>query len=105
MVVFTDYEGRFIRLTDERWRHIEQHPEMRGFWHALAETLSEPEIVVESLSDPEATLYYRFYSQTIVGGKHLCVVAKNWRRDDAFMVTAYLTDRVKKGNVLWRRQP
>jgi hypothetical protein len=103
MVVLTDYEGRSVRLTDERWRHVEEHPEMRGLQQALAETLLEPEIVVESASDPEATLHYRFYRHTVVGGKHLCVVVKN-RGDDAYVVTAYLTDRVKKGIVLWRRE-
>jgi len=25
--------------------------------------------------------------------------------DDAFVVTAYLTDRIKKGDILWRREP
>jgi hypothetical protein len=39
----------------------------------------------------------------MVGGKHLCVVVKV-RQDDAFVVTAYLTDRVKKGTVLWPKE-
>jgi len=26
--IFTDYKGRKIRLTEERWRHILSHPEM-----------------------------------------------------------------------------
>ena len=100
MTILSDYEGRSIRLTDERWRHIEEHPEMMGLRRAVAETLSEPEAVVQSASDPLARLYYRFYHRTMVGGTHLCVVVKV-RQNDAFVVTAYLTDRVKKGNVLW----
>ncbi|HUI40471.1 MAG TPA: hypothetical protein VL523_00730 [Terriglobia bacterium] len=74
---------------------------MLGLRGALAETLREPEIVVESASDAEARLYYRFYHRTMVGGKHLCVVVKT-RRDDAFVVTAYLTDRVQRGTILWQ---
>jgi hypothetical protein len=103
MLVLTDYEGRSVRLTDERWRHIEEHPEMVGLGEAVAETLREPEVVIASPSDPLARLYYRFYHRTMVGGKHLCVVVKV-REDDAFVETAYLTDRLKKGTVLWPKE-
>jgi hypothetical protein len=103
MVILADYEGRSIRLTDERWRHIEEHPEMIGLRRAVAETLREPEAVIQSASDPLPRLYYRFYHRTMVGGKHLCVVVKV-RLEDAFIVTAYLTDRVKRGTVLWPKE-
>ena len=43
---------------------------------AATETLAGPEQVVQSISDPEARLYYRFYARTLMGGKHLCVVVK-----------------------------
>ncbi len=39
----------------------------------------------------------------MVGGEHLCVVVKIVI-DDAFVVTAYLTDRVKKGTLLWPKK-
>ena len=100
MADLVDYEGRAIRLTEERWRHISEHPEMAGMREALTETLRAPDTVVESASDPAARLYYRFYHRTIVGGKDLCVVVK-LADQAAFVVTAYLTDQVKKGRVLW----
>ena len=103
MLVLTDYEGRTVRLTDERWRHAEEHPEMVGLRGAVAETIREPESVIQSASDPTARLYYRFYHRTMVGGKHLCVVVKV-RQDDAFVVTAYLTNRAKKGTILWPKE-
>ena len=37
------------------------------------------------------------------GGKDLCVVVKIVI-DDAFVVAAYLTDRVKKGTLLWPKK-
>jgi hypothetical protein len=100
VIVLTDYEGRSIRLTDERWDHIKEHPEMVGLQEAVAETLRQPETVIESPSDPLAKLYYRFYHGTMVGGKYVCVVVKVVAVD-AFVVTAYLTDRVKKGASVW----
>jgi len=67
---------------------------------AIAQTLADPDCVIQSLSDPAVHLYHRYYEGTPVGGKHLCVVVKVLP-DDAFVVTSYLTDSVKKGIVLW----
>ena len=100
MRTLRDYEGREIRLTDERIAHILEHPEMVGLEDAIGETLARPQRVVPSLSDPQARLYYRWYVGTRVGDKYLCVVVKVVG-DDAFVLTAYLTDTIKKGHQLW----
>ncbi|HEV2498886.1 MAG TPA: hypothetical protein VGY31_04805 [Terriglobia bacterium] len=103
MDLLSDYEGRSIRFTEERWSHIAQHPEMTGIRGVVEETLRDPEAVVESLSDPSARLYYRYYQPTMVGGKYLCTVVK-LTGVDAFVITSYLTDRVKGGKVLWPKE-
>ena len=100
MKILRDFEGREIRLTEERLKHILEHPEMSGRVHAIEETLAHPEKVVQSLSDPSAHLYYRFYLGTRVGDKYLCVIVKLKDRE-AFVLTAYLTDSIKKGETLW----
>ena len=97
---FHDFQGLVIRLTGERRAHILGHPEMAPMEAAIEETLVRPERVVQSFSDPHARLYYRFYFRTIVGGKYLCVVVKILD-DDAFVLTAYLTDRIKRGIPIW----
>ena len=103
MKSFRDYEGRVIRLTDERLNHILEHPEMRPMGRAIEETLANPEAVIQSMSDPEAHLYYRLYYGTRVGDKHLCVVAKVTQQD-AFVLTAYLTNSIKKGERIWLKK-
>jgi molybdopterin synthase catalytic subunit len=103
MRVIHDYQGAPIRLTDERLAHILEHPEMVGLESAIEQTLARPETVIESFSDPQARLYYRFYVGTRVGDKYLCVVVKI-SRDDAFVLTAYLTDRVKRGAQIWPQE-
>ena len=80
--------------------HILEHPEMAGFEAAIQETLEYPEQVIQSLSDNRVRLHYRFYSATCVSGKFLCVVVKKGT-NDSFVVTAYLTDKVKKGEMVW----
>jgi hypothetical protein len=104
MRILHDHEGLAIRLTDERLAHILAHPEMAEMGEAIEETLLRPERVVESFSDPQAKLYYRSYLATLVGDKFLCVVVK-LAGADAFVLTAYLTDRIKRGFPLWPRNP
>jgi len=102
MRLLSDYEGRLLRLTHEREVHILTHPEMADMEPALEEALAGPDSVVESNSDPTVRLYYRRFLETPVGDKFLCVVVKVIEVD-AFVITAYLTDKVKQGRILWER--
>jgi len=98
--ILKDFRDRAVRMTEERQAHIAEHPEMRGLEGALAETLREPSLVIESHTDAAAELLYRFYFGTRVGDKWLCVVVK-YAAEDAFVLTAYLTDEPKKGKQVW----
>lgn len=100
MRLLRDFQGLAIRLTDERRAHILEHPEMVSMEAAIEEALQQPERVVQSFSDPAARLYDRFYFRTMVGGKFLCVIVKTLE-GDAFVLTAYLTNRIEKEVPLW----
>ena len=66
----------------------------------IEETVMRPEKVLESLSDTQARLYYRFYMGTRVGDKHLCVAVKVVD-NDAFVLTAYLVRQLAGGRQVW----
>ena len=100
MRLLHNFHGFAIRLTEERRAHILEHPEMATLESAIEEALLRPEKVVRSFHDPDANLYYRFLHHTQVGEKYLCVVVKTLKAD-AFVLTAYLTDHIKKGVPLW----
>ena len=100
MKTIQDCFGQAVRLTDERMAHILEHPEMIGMSMEIENVLSKPNTVRRSRSDGTVKLFYEYYAQTIVGGKWLCVVVK-CLQDDAFVVTAYLTDKPKTGENLW----
>lgn len=100
MKTIQDCFGHTVRLTDERMAHILEHPEMKEMGAEIERVLIAPETVRRSRSDAAVRLFYEFYTQTIVGGKWLCVVVK-YLQDDAFVVTAYLTDKPKTGETLW----
>ena len=100
MKTLQDCFGHSVRLTEERLTHILEHPEMREMGAEVERVLLQPQLVRRSRSDQAVRLFYEFYAQTIVGGKWLCVVVK-YAENDAFVVTAYLTDKPKAGEDLW----
>lgn len=103
MKVIRDCFGRSVRLTDERLSHILEHAELAGMENELERVLGTPTEVRLSGSDDNVKLFYHFYDRTRVGGKWLCVVVK-YLPDDAFIITAYLTDTVKAGETLWPKK-
>jgi phage-Barnase-EndoU-ColicinE5/D-RelE like nuclease2 len=103
VIHFRDIRKRAIRVTDERLHHLEtDHPEMAGQIARIAETLADPDQIVRSRTDTTVELFYKWYAATPVTAKFLCVVVKTLS-DDPFMITAYHTDVVKRGEVLWEK--
>ena len=104
MESFPDVHNRSIRLTEERQRHLQAaHPEMAGSVVRIAETLANPDRIVRSVTDETVELYYRHYPSTHVTSKFLCIVVK-FLVGDSFIVTAYYTDTIKRGESLWQRE-
>ncbi len=97
-----DVWGNRVSLTDERRIHLLEHPEMRGQEDRLAEALLEPDAVIQSPTDNTVRLFHRFYRRLAIGDKYLCLVVK-YVEGDIFVITAYFTDKVKRGEVLWKK--
>lgn len=100
MKFIRDCFGNEVRLTDERLAHILEHAEMAGMEDEIERVLQAPTEVRVSRSDDTVQLFYKYYARTIVGGKWLCVVVK-YPTNDAFVITAYLTDKMKAGETVW----
>jgi hypothetical protein len=90
--------GVVIRLTDERWAHItEEHCELAGFRSTVVETVSHPDRILVG-SDGELLAV-----REIDAGKHLVVVYRE-QNNDGFVITAFLTRRIRsleKRRQLW----
>lgn len=101
---FKDIHDRQIRFTSERQEHIEtDHPEMSGQIDKIQNTLKNPDVIVKSRTDPAVESFYRHYDTTPVTEKYLCVVVKILV-DDLFIITAYFTDTIKRGIILWLKK-
>ncbi|MCY7352082.1 MAG: hypothetical protein LH606_15700 [Cytophagaceae bacterium] len=98
-----DWSGKPIRLTTERKSHLlDAHPELVDYVANLQEVVGTPDLVRQSVTDPQTRLYYREYETKVIGTKWLCVVVKI-SNDDAFVITAYFKDALKKGAELWTK--
>ena len=100
--ILEDLFGRRILLTDEGWNHIlERHHYMIDFRDEIGQTLQKAEEIRRSTTAPQTTsLYYKWYHETFRGDKWVCVVVKALP-DEAFVVSAYVTERIKDGEVIW----
>jgi hypothetical protein len=76
---------------------------MEGMETEVEHTVQSPTEVRISRSDSTVQMFYEYYAQTRVGGKWLCAVVK-YNPDDAFVVTAYLTDQLKAGATIWPKK-
>jgi hypothetical protein len=87
-----------IRITKPYWEYIVRvtHREMMGLEEVVVDAFVSPFEIRRSLKDPSVHLYYGRYS-----GKFVCVVVKHIN-GDGYVVTAYVTSRVGKGEVIWR---
>ncbi len=91
MEIVQSKNGVPIRLTEERWLHItEEHSEMAGYYFEVLETVHEPEAIYEGKSEELLAI------KEIESGKYLVVVYKEVSKEDGFVITAFLTRRIKQ---------
>ena len=88
-----------IRITNEYWNFVKtaKHPNMDGREKEVIETLENPDFIRKSSNDGRVFLYYK-----CIGNYHLCVVCKHLN-GDGFIITTYMTDRLKEGEEIWRK--
>lgn len=81
--------GINIRLTDERWSHIvEEHGELDGLRTDVLQTVGQPDRVL--VGNEGEYLAIREIEQ----GKYIIVVYRELE-DDGFVITAFLTRRIR----------
>ena len=100
-MIIRDFYHDEIELTNERWAYVVgKHPEVRSHHSKIALVLKEPDVVKSSKRDKNILLYYKFFPEILKGKYLLIVVAKGLRN---FIVTVYVTDKIKGGEVVWRK--
>jgi len=92
--------GLKIATTASYWALITtvKHPNLVGKEAAVIRTLREPNQIRRSRSDSSVYLFYRRLSH-----RWLCVVVKRVDARRGFIVTAYVTEKVKEGQIVWKK--
>lgn len=96
--------GKVVSLDESRWHHVLEHPEMKKQLEAVKETIVNPDEIRESTHDSSVLLFYKLYKTTPVTKKYLLVVVKTQNKE-GFIVTAFFTDIMKKGGLVWKKKP
>lgn len=92
--------GKRIRWTARHWESIvKKHDALARLADEVAVTLQRPCYIRASREDDCVLLYYAPY-----GKYYFCAVCRHLN-GDGFLITAYLTDRIKKGDTIYEADP
>ena len=92
--------GFCVRVTRAYWELIVtvKHPAMAGHENDVKDALQHPSEIRKSRSDMNVYLFHK--PERI--GRWICAVAKRLN-GEGFLITAYPTDAVKEGALVWPR--
>ncbi len=87
-----------IRTTHGYWEYLitKKHPIMKNKEEIVKTTLENPDEIRQSKIDNNVFLYYKKFDRLY------CVVVKH-SENNGFLITAYPTDKVKEGNLIWEK--
>lgn len=91
--------GFAVRCTRRYWSFIitNKHPVLKGCEDEVREALSQPDEIRKSSKDPNVFLFYH--------GEHprwVCAVTRR-EGNGGFLITAYPTEAIKAGEIIWKK--
>jgi hypothetical protein len=91
--------GCAIHATKTYWEYIVKvkHPSMLNKEDIVKETLKQPDKIYKSTVDESVYLYYRKIDRLY------CIIVKHKSLKEGFLITAYPTDKIKEGELIWKR--
>lgn len=75
-----------------------KHPSIAAKQQEVQETLQSPDEIRRSIKGDKVFLYYKKY-----GTRYLCVIARH-RNGKGFIITVYLTKKIKEGTTIWQKK-
>lgn len=89
-----------IRVTTSYWNIITQikHPIMARQEAEVKLTLTQPDQIRRSRSNPNVYMFYKFQREK----RWVCAVARRLN-GEGFLITTYPTDAIKEGEIVWQK--
>lgn len=92
LIEFLDQNGKRIRLTKDRWKHIAQeHPDI-GSAEEIRETVQQPTAVRPSDRDPN---HVKWFYRRLKKQKLYMLVSVKYLNGDGFVITAHFVREPK----------
>lgn len=90
--------GIIVRTTKDYWKKIVQlkHPSIAKYETQVKDVLSDPDQVRSSRQDLRVNIYYKS-----LGKIYICIVVDRINNLEGYIITAYLTDRIKEGEKIY----
>ena len=101
METIKSVRGIPIRFPAERWLHIvENHDDLAGNYDEVLDTVEDPEYVIQGYGNALVAV------KLFAADKYMAVVYRELSSDDGFIITAYITGKIKieKEVIIWRKQ-
>ena len=92
--------GKKVRTTEDYWKLISEvkHPIIRRYEAEVKETIHYPDEVRRSKKDSSVFLYYKKHENIFI-----CVLIRHLN-EEGFIITAYIADKMKRGDVIWQKR-
>ncbi len=90
--------GITVRTTKDYWQRIitTKHPSIAKYESKVKKALKDPDEIRRSKQDIKVHLYY-----LSIGEVNVCVVSDHINSKEGYIITAYLTDRIKEGEQIY----
>jgi hypothetical protein len=91
--------GFRVRTSEEYWQKlIVKHPDIVELEAEVIQALTNPEEIRQSRRDSNIVLFYLTLKE-----KRWVVAVARRLNGDGFLITAYQTDAIKEGDLIWHR--
>jgi len=88
-----------VRTSEEYWQKlIVKHPDIADLEAEVRQALNSPDEIRRSSRDPNLLLFY-----LVLKEKRWVVAVARKLNGDGFLITAYQTDAIKEGELLWHK--
>ncbi len=89
--------GFKVRTTRSYWDKIVfKHPDLSNRLEDIKQTLAKPQLIRRSSHDENIMLFYQHGIK-----RWVVAVARKVNQAEGFLVTAYRTDAMKEGEIVW----
>ncbi len=88
-----------IRVTEERWEHVvDARPYMQPYFGTVLDTIERPTYVLRGDGGTLKAVL------ALARKKYFCVIYREIGSTDGFMITAYISEKLDKGKIIWPRR-